>query len=342
MSLHLISFMIMITALMVALFFYRKNAEAASATEAFVQRDVAVDSRTLQRIDEVRDETAPFPTRRPGDEAAPLAPNYGYVLADYSQSLDKPYDDFASPEPHHLERVHPLILDEACGVLGEGECRLSKYCVFVNGSRCRGAFPNTNNARAYNNYESKTLPQSDLSYYYRDGTCHGDCDGWKPHYAEPDPVFSAVGRVERPGISFAGMLTPAEMYNRLTYPQTPAAEPRARTERGPTPGSGSGDKGTTPGVTLAPLPASARLGAVLDGALDTVEDVVRAVGPPYKTTCDFQCAHGWTCQPGTALSPAVCVPQGHVKITGSCDLNCGVNYHCDFIQQRPVCVANAV
>jgi len=209
-------FVLLIIVLIYVLFLYYHD-----IPESFITRDIPVNGQNLQPMTDPPVETGPFPGQgvtRP-DRIAPST-RQG-ILSDYSISLNKPYDDFGSPEPHHLEKTWSDTLDRACNALNSTDCQSSQYCILVNGDTCKSAFPNTTDSRMYNNYETKTLPQSDLSYYYRDGKCYGECSGWNPTYKTPDPIqLSNLVNNSSYTSSSAGILTTGNMYNKVN-PSSP-------------------------------------------------------------------------------------------------------------------------
>lgn len=198
-------FVLLIICLIYVLYLYYRD-----IPESFITRDIPVNSENLQPM---TDPPISQGITRP-DRIAP--PTGQGILSDYSISLSKPYDDFGSPEPHHLEGTWPDTLDRACNALSQTDCQSSQYCILVNGDTCKSAFPNTTDARMYNNFETKTLPQSDLSYYYRDGKCYGECSGWNPTYKTPDPIqLSNLVNNSSYTSSSAGILTTGNMYNKV-------------------------------------------------------------------------------------------------------------------------------
>jgi hypothetical protein len=214
-------FVLLIICLIYVLYLYYRD-----IPESFITRDIPVNSENLQPIGQMteghqqlnqksalRSDDFGQGVTRP-DRIAPST-SQG-ILSDYSISLSKPYDDFGSPEPHHLEGTWSDTLDRACNALSQTDCQSSQYCILVNGDTCKSAFPNTTDARMYNNYETKTLPQSDLSYYYRDGKCYGECSGWNPTYKTPDPIqLSNLVNNSSYTSSSAGILTTGNMYNKV-------------------------------------------------------------------------------------------------------------------------------
>jgi hypothetical protein len=313
--------------------------------EPYSQRDIPVDSSTGLRKD--TDDNG-RPVVDSGRTTAPpqsqwVAPQSqkgtGNVLADYSQSLEKPYDDFTSPEPHGLEHVRPVTLDTACRALDPEACAASDVCVYVNGTTCRAAFSNTNNARAYNNYWGKTMPQTDLFYYWRDGKCYGDCQGFRVTDRGPGAITAdALQDADRinAATSFVGILTPDEMYNKTTWPLSPSSVTRGpateRTnatpvsqQRGPKDSARTvGPASETPVRTILPRPSSI---ASNTGRVSS------------NLTCTPACMAGWKCQTSEGVG-AICVPAMNENAPGSCDLNCARNYHCERVNGQSMCVPN--
>ena len=207
-------FVLLIICLIYVLYLYYRD-----IPESFITRDIPVNGLDLQPMTDPPVDPGPFPGQgvtRP-DRISPST-SQG-ILSDYSISLSKPYDDFGSPEPHHLEGTWSDTLDRACNALSQTDCQSSQYCILVNGDTCKSAFPNTTDARMYNNFETKTLPQSDLSYYYRDGKCYGECSGWNPTYKTPDPIqLSNLVNNSSYTSSSAGILTTGNMYNKVNPP----------------------------------------------------------------------------------------------------------------------------
>ena len=228
-------FVLLIICLIYVLYLYYRD-----IPESFITRDIPVNGLDLQPMTDPPVDPGPFPGQRAfakrslqqlTRQVTKLPNEFGQgvtrpdrispstsqgILSDYSISLSKPYDDFGSPEPHHLEGTWSDTLDRACNALSQTDCQSSQYCILVNGDTCKSAFPNTTDARMYNNYETKTLPQSDLSYYYRDGKCYGECSGWNPTYKTPDPIqLSNLVNNSSYTSSSAGILTTGNMYNKV-------------------------------------------------------------------------------------------------------------------------------
>ena len=305
--------------------------------EPYSQRDIPVDSSTGQRKDTEEDNGRPVVDSGRTVIVPQFQRGTDRVLADYSQSLEKPYDDFTSPEPHHLEHVRPVTLDTACRALDREACASSDVCVYVNGATCRAAFPNTNNARAYNNYWGKTMPQTDLFYYWRDGKCYGDCQGFRATDRGGGAITADALRDAdqvNAATTFVGMLTPDEMYNKTTWPLSPSL-----VTLGPeTPGIKHGVKGSAsasveskaetpvprvPVRTILPRPAR-----TASNAMDASE-----------RTCVPACMAGWECRT-SGTDGAICVPAMSANSPGTCELNCARNYHCDIINGQSMCVPN--
>jgi hypothetical protein len=299
--------------------------------EPYSQRDIPVDSSTGLRKD--ADDNG-MPVVDSGRTVIAPQSQWGArnVLADYSQSLEKPYDDFTSPEPHGLEHVRPVTLDTACRALDPEACAASDVCVYVNGTTCRAAFPNTNNARAYNNYWGKTMPQTDLFYYWRDGKCYGDCQGFRVTDRGPGAITAdALQDADRinAATSFVGILTPDEMYNKTTWPLSPSSVTRgpAAERTNTAPGSqqrGPKDSARAPVRTILPRPSK------------TASNTDRASA---NLTCIPDCMAGWKCQTSEGIG-AICVPAMIANAPGSCDLNCAHNYHCERVNGQSMCVPN--
>ena len=278
-----------------------------SESESFVTRDVPAGGYTDPPLD-----TGPFPGQgvtRP-EQIAPST-RQG-ILSDYTISLDKPYDDFISPEPHHLETIWPESLDRTCKKLNRTDCTASQYCILVNGETegevCRGAFPNTADARMYNNYATKLLPQSDLSYYYRDGICYGECSGWNPNYATPDPIQLYNIRNKKSDVnSSAGMLTPDEMYGRITIPlntNMPTSTPTITPTPNPFPLDMNSyvpsDENTNNGTSVTNIPSSTN-----GPTFTNIPNVTN--GPNNALVCTPACAHNYSCE-NNSFNQAVCMP----------------------------------
>jgi len=311
----------------------------AGPMEPYSQRDIPVDSSTGLR----KDTEDARPITDVDSDRTVIAPQSHWgarnVLADYSQSLEKPYDDFTSPEPHGLEHVRPVTLDTACRALDPEACVASDVCVYVNGTACRAAFPNTNNARAYNNYWGKTMPQKDLFYYWRDGKCYGDCQGFRVTDRGPGAITAdALQDADRinAATSFVGILTPDEMYNKTTWPLSPSSVTRGpsaeRTnttpgsqQRGPKDSARARDPASeTPVRTILPRPTS--IASNTDRASENL-------------TCIPDCMAGWKCQTSEGIG-SICVPAMIANVPGSCDLNCARNYHCERVNGQSMCVPN--
>ena len=231
-------FVLLIIVLIFVLYLYYRD-----IPESFITRDIPVNGQDLQPMTDPPVDTGPFPGQMTEGHqqlthsVASLPAEFGQnvtrpdriapstsqgILSDYSISLSKPYDDFGSPEPHHLEGTWSDTLDRACNALNNTDCQSSQYCILVNGDTCKSAFPNTTDSRMYNNYETKTLPQSDLSYYYRDGICYGECSGWNPTYKTPDPIqLSNLVNNSSYTSSSAGILTTGNMYNKVNPDNVP-------------------------------------------------------------------------------------------------------------------------
>ena len=320
-------------------------------TELFGNRDRPVDNATGQALPIHNNETengTANENRFPGQNVkAPeiIAPStHQGVLADYSISIDKPYDDFVSPEPHHLEQIHPKTLNAACNQFNDdpATCRSSRLCVYVNdgltkmsGSKCVAAFSNTTNARAYNNYESKTMPQGDLFYYYKDGVCYGDCEGgWRPQYAHPDPIVVAnLKNDNTTGVSFAGMLSPAEMYNRKNVPLVPYTPPAV-----------SSQQSTLKPVigTIVPNMSNIQqsIGDIGRVATGLVDGIATGVATSAIDICQPKCSTGYVCETNRNLGIPVCMAKGpRHGDQRICNLQCGQNYQCQFnVLDQPICM----
>ena len=323
----------------------RAGPGGAGPKEPYSQRDIPVDSSTGLR----KDTEDARPITDVDSDRTVIAPQSHWgarnVLADYSQSLEKPYDDFTSPEPHGLEHVRPVTLDTACRALDPEACAASDVCVYVNGTTCRAAFPNTNNARAYNNYWGKTMPQTDLFYYWRDGKCYGDCQGFRVTDRGPGAITAdALQDADRinAATSFVGILTPDEMYNKTTWPLSPSSVTLGPvTER----------TNTAPGSQQRGPKDSASVRARAGDRAGASETPVRTILPrPSKTasntdrasanlTCIPDCMAGWECQTSEGVGP-ICVPAMIANAPGSCDLNCARNYHCERVNGQSMCVPN--
>ena len=325
MSGFLFLFILLILCLCYALFLYITE---LPNSENFSTRDVPVGGYTdpplstgqrasvpygLQQLNHKSasrsDDFGPFPGQdvtRP-DKIAPST-RQG-ILSDFSISLSKPYDDFVSPEPHHLETIWPESLDRTCNKLNRTDCVSSQYCILVNGETngetCRGAFPNTADARMYNNYATKLLPQSDLSYYYRDGICYGECSGWNPSYANPDPIhLSNINNNPSDVNSSAGILTTDNMYGKITIPLVTNMPTK------------------TPSTTKSPstytnefLPSDLLPNEYIN--IDTVTNIINESsniiitdGTSVTTgplVCTPECAHNYSCE-NNLFNQAVCMP----------------------------------
>ena len=315
----------------------------AGPKEPYSQRDILVDSSTGIR----KDTEDARPITDVDSDRTVIAPQSHWgarnVLADYSQSLEKPYDDFTSPEPHGLEHVRPVTLDTACRALDPEACAASDVCVYVNGTTCRAAFPNTNNARAYNNYWGKTMPQTDLFYYWRDGKCYGDCQGFRVTDRGAGAITAdALQDADRinAATSFVGILTPDEMYNKTTFPLSPSSVTRGpATERtNATPGSQQrGPKDSASVRARARDPASETpVRTILPHPSKTASNADRASA---NMTCIPDCMAGWKCQTSEGIG-SICVPAMNANVPGSCDLNCARNYHCERVNGQSMCVPN--
>ena len=330
------------------------------ATELFGNRDRPIDSATGQALPIHNNETADanananggtVGNRFPGQQVtAPeiIAPaTHQGVLADYSISVDKPYDDFVSPEPHHLEQIHPKTLNAACNQFNgnKATCQSSRLCVYIddgiggpslNGGACVAAFSNTTNARANNNYMSKTMPQGDLSYYYKDGVCYGDCDGWSPKYAHPDPIVVAnLKNDNKTGVSFAGMLTPAEMYNRKNIPLVP----------GPTLSSSSLTRMPTIGTIMPNMNIQPSIDDTVSQGRYLVNNLLEVglglgLGNNALDICQPKCSTGYVCETNRNLGIPVCVAKGPTYGDNrACNLQCGQNYRCQLnVLDQPMCM----
>ena len=219
-------------------------------------------------------------------------------------------------------------------------CRSSRVCVYVNDmigdGKCVAAFSNTNNARAYNNYESKTMPQGDLFYYYKDGVCYGDCDGWSPKYAQPDPINVAnLTNDNKTGVSFAGMLTPAEMYNRKNIPQIPQV-PQTSPPLKPVIGT------IVPKYSPDSLVEKSlqNINNIVDSGANVVGAVASSVASSVASNtvltnvCEPQCSTGYVCENN------VCVAKGpRYGNRDTCNLLCGQNYQCQLnVLDQPICM----
>jgi hypothetical protein len=329
-------------------------------TELFGNRDRPIDNATGQALPIHNNETdqdaknVKNGNRFPGQQVtAPeiIAPaTHQGILADYSISVDKPYDDFVSPEPHHLEQIHPKTLNAACNQFNGNKttCQSSRLCVYVDDGiagdvgTCVAAFSNTTNARANNNYMSKTMPQGDLFYYYKDGVCYGDCEGgWRPQYAHPDPIVVAnLKNDNTTGVSFAGKLTPAEMYNRKSMPlpldstvsttQNPRRIP-------PTLGTILPNNNNL----IQPLHVLPVVDNVIGGAIDAgqhlVSDVITVAAEAVVAATDMcqpKCSTGYVCERN------MCVAKGpRYGDNRACNLSCGQNYQCQLnVLDQPVCM----
>ena len=307
-------FILLIVCLCYVLFIYLKpeddrdvgnvvDTSTFSIHENFVTRDVPAGGYTNPPLD-----SGPFPGQgvtRP-EQIAPST-RQG-ILSDFSISLSKPYDDFISPEPHHLETIWPESLDRTCKKLNRTDCTASQYCILVNGETngevCRGAFPNTADARMYNNYATKLLPQSDLSYYYRDGICYGECSGWNPSYAIPDPIqLSNIKNKKSDVNSSAGMLTPDEMYGKITIPLITKI-PTITSTPTPTPSNTKSSSYEDMKIDYSEL-------------IDTIANITNITNVPSVTNvtnvpsdslvCTPSCAHNYSCE-NNQFNQAVCMP----------------------------------
>lgn len=333
---------------------------SGATTELFGNRDRPFDNATGQALpihnNETENETQTanvfdgnrFPVQNVKAREIIAPSTHQGVLADYSISVDKPYDDFVSPEPHHLEQIHPKTLNAACNQFNDdpATCRSSRLCVYVNdgltqmsGSKCVAAFSNTTNARAYNNYESKTMPQGDLSYYYKDGVCYGDCEGgWRPQYAHPDPIVVAnLKNDNTTGVSFAGKLTPAEMYNRKNPNEMPSV-PYTTTSPNlqmPPPTIGT----ILPNLANMPqLPM--RLQPVIQDVANAGRNLVQDAVAVNNDICQPKCSTGYVCETNRNLGIPICVAKGpRYGDQRACNLQCGQNYQCQLnVLDQPICM----